>query len=229
MAKLYFYYGAMDAGKTTILVQSAHNYESRGLSTLVLKPEIDDRETNEPVIVNRTGLSRPAVIIPRSATQEDLTHLLLDAIREDPVSAVIIDESHFLTVDQIKWADFVSCVYDIPVLCYGLRTASTGEVFPSSAWLLGNAERLREVVTMCGCGSAASKVLRIVDGEPDFGGDLIHVGGNETYTSVCRKCYWLAKHNSIKRMYEYWQRNHAFRLAYRMDLLEDEPMPNVME
>lgn len=229
MAKLYFYYGAMDAGKTTILVQSAYNYESRGLGTLVLKPEIDDRETTDPRIVNRTGLSRPAVIIPRNATQTDLTHLLLDAIREEPVSAVIIDESHFLTLDQIQWVDFVSCVYDIPVMCFGLRTASTGAVFPSSAWLLGNADRLREVVTMCGCGSAASKVLRMVDGKPDFGGELIHVGGNETYTSVCRKCHWLAKHHSIGKMDERWNTARAYQLGYRMDLLEDEPMPNVME
>jgi thymidine kinase len=188
MAKLYFYYSAMNAGKTTTLLQSSHNYAERGMSTLLLKPQIDDREGTTR-ITSRIGLEGDAYCF--SAT-EDLYRFVGQHHESETVHCLLVDEGQFLTAPQVEQLGDVVDRLGIPVLVYGIRTDFQGELFAGSSKLLALADELREIKTICHCGSKATMVARLgTDGRPMRTGAQIQVGGNETYVSMCRK-HWKA-------------------------------------
>ena len=191
MAKLYFYYSAMNAGKTTTLLQSSHNYAERGMSTLLLKPQIDDREGTTR-ITSRIGLEGDAYCF--SAT-EDLYRFVEQHQESETLHCLLVDEGQFLTTLQVEQLGEIVDRMQIPVLVYGIRTDFQGELFEGSRKLLALADELREIKTICHCGSKATMVVRLgADGLPMRTGAQIHVGGNETYLSMCRK-HWKAALN----------------------------------
>ncbi|MEL2242613.1 thymidine kinase [Leclercia adecarboxylata] len=186
MAQLYFYYSAMNAGKSTALLQSSYNYQERGMRTVVYTAEIDDRFGTGKVS-SRIGLSSPARLF------NPLTNLL-DEIRaeaaDQAVHCVLVDESQFLTRQQVHELSEVVDELDIPVLCYGLRTDFRGELFIGSQYLLAWSDKLVELKTICFCGRKASMVLRLdQSGKPYAEGEQVVIGCNERYVSVCRKHY----------------------------------------
>lgn len=186
MAQLYFYYSAMNAGKSTALLQSSYNYQERGMRTLVYTAEIDNR-FGAGKVSSRIGLSSPAMLYS-AASQLDV-EIAREHARQ-PVHCVLVDESQFLTREQVKALSDVVDNLDIPVLCYGLRTDFLGELFSGSQYLLAWADKLVELKTVCHCGRKASMVLRLdSDGKPFKEGEQVVIGGNERYISVCRKHY----------------------------------------
>ena len=183
MAKLYFYYSAMNAGKTTTLLQSAYNYRERGMNTLVLKPSIDDRHTTTKVR-SRVGLETDAFCF---SSEDDLLILAQKINKKTPLSCVLLDEAQFLKKKQVFELGEVVDKLKIPVLTYGLRTDFKGELFEGSLNLLAWADELIEIKTVCHCGKKAIMVLRIDEnGDPLIDGKQILIGGNDTYISVCR-------------------------------------------
>lgn len=186
MAKLYFYYSAMNAGKTTTLLQSSHNYAERGMSTLLLKPQIDDREGTTR-ITSRIGLEGDAYCF---GVTEDLYRFVEQHHASETLHCLLVDEGQFLTALQVEQLGEIVDRMKIPVLVYGIRTDFQGELFEGSRKLLALADELREIKTICHCGSKATMVVRLgVDGRPMRTGAQIQVGGNETYISMCRK-HW---------------------------------------
>ncbi|WP_033746726.1 thymidine kinase [Pantoea sp. NGS-ED-1003] len=186
MAQLYFYYSAMNAGKSTALLQSSYNYQERGMRTLVYTAEIDDR-FGAGKVSSRIGLSSPAALF-NAQTQLD-EEIAAEHARQ-PVHCVLVDECQFLTRDQVKALSDVVDNMDIPVLCYGLRTDFRGELFGGSQYLLAWADKLVELKTVCHCGRKAGMVLRLdAEGRPYSEGEQVVIGGNERYISVCRKHY----------------------------------------
>lgn len=184
MAKLFFYYSAMNAGKSTVLLQSSYNYRERGMRTLLLTPEIDNRD-GEGWIYSRIGLRAEAT--PFSPVQ-DLFSIVSSEHESAQVDCVLVDEAQFLTRKQVGQLCDVADELEIPVLTYGLRTDFRGDLFEGSQFLLAWADTLNEIKTICHCGSKATMVLRIgPDGEPVKEGSQIEVGGNERYLSVCRR------------------------------------------
>ncbi|SFN46445.1 thymidine kinase [Izhakiella capsodis] len=186
MAQLYFYYSAMNAGKSTALLQSSYNYQERGMRTLVYTAEIDDRFGSGKVS-SRIGLVSPANLYnPQTSLFEQIT----EAHASETVNCVLIDECQFLTKQQVKALSDVVDFLDIPVLCYGLRTDFSGELFSGSQYLLAWADKLVELKTVCYCGRKAGMVLRLDEnGVPFREGEQVVIGGNERYVSVCRKHY----------------------------------------
>ena len=183
MAKLYFYYSAMNAGKTTTLLQSRHNYAERGMNALVLKPKIDNR-SGEGRVRSRIGIEAEATEIDGTV---DLYQLVIVKNDESPVHCVLVDEAQFLTAEQVGQLTEVVDRLDVPVLAYGLRTDFLGELFEGSRQLLALSDELREIKTVCHCGRKATMVVRFDSaGNPVRGGDQIQIGGNETYVSMCR-------------------------------------------
>ena len=184
MAKLYFYYSAMNAGKTTTLVQSAYNYRERGMNTLVLKPEIDERYSSS-IVRSRIGLETDAKTI---SAKDNLLLLIEKTNRKNPLSCVLLDEAQFLTKSQVFSLGEIVDRLEIPVLAYGLRSDFRGELFEGSLHLLAWADELVEIKTICHCGKKAGMVLRLNEkGEPINVGDQVKIGGNDIYVSVCRK------------------------------------------
>jgi len=184
VAKLYFYYSAMNAGKTTNLLQSRHNYAERGMNTLVVKPRIDSR-SGENRVRSRIGLEADAVDVDPSV---NLLDLVVDTCARQPIHCVLVDESQFLSTEQVDQLTEVVDRLDVPVLAYGLRTDFLGELFEGSRQLLALADELREIKTGCHCGRKATMVVRFDDkGQPLRSGDQIKIGGNETYVSMCRR------------------------------------------
>ncbi len=186
MAKLYFYYSAMNAGKSTVLLQSSHNYHERGMKTLLLTPAINQRD-GMGKIASRIGLTKDA----ESFKQEDDLRLLIHRTHEQaPIACVLIDEAQFLTRPQVEQLAIVADQAGIPVLCYGIRTDFKGNLFPGSAALLGWADNLIELKTICHCGRKATMNLRTdAEGEPIKEGEQVEIGGNERYVAMCRKCF----------------------------------------
>ncbi|MHA0999214.1 thymidine kinase [Leclercia pneumoniae] len=186
MAQLYFYYSAMNAGKSTALLQSSYNYQERGMRTVVYTAEIDDRFGSGKVS-SRIGLSSPARLYnPQTSLLEDIR---AEHARQ-PIHCVLVDESQFLTRQQVHELSEVVDELDIPVLCYGLRTDFRGELFIGSQYLLAWSDKLVELKTICFCGRKASMVLRLdQNGKPYAEGEQVVIGGNERYVSVCRKHY----------------------------------------
>ena len=184
MAKLYFYYSAMNAGKTTTLIQSAYNYHERGMNTLVIKPEIDDRYSSS-IVRSRIGLETDAVIFKAKV---DLFLLTEKTNKQYPLSCVLLDEAQFLAKSQVFSLGEIVDRLDIPVLAYGLRSDFRGELFEGSLHLLAWADELVEIKTICHCGKKAGMVLRLDEnGKPVSVGDQVKIGGNDIYVSVCRK------------------------------------------
>ena len=184
MAKLYFYYSAMNAGKTTTLLQSAHNYRERGMRTLILTPQLDDRH-GRGVVASRIGLKARGRVFSRN---EDL----FDLVREDiaangALHCVLVDEAQFLNKSQAWQLSDVVDKLRIPVLAYGLRTDFRGEPFEGSQYLLAWADELAEIKTICHSGKKATMVVRVDDhGRAVTEGPQVEIGGNERYVSVSR-------------------------------------------
>lgn len=186
MAQLYFYYSAMNAGKSTALLQSSYNYHERGMRSLVYTAEIDNR-FGAGKVSSRIGLSSPAFLYN---DETKLDEEIAAEHAKQPVHCVLVDESQFLTREQVKALSDVVDNLDIPVLCYGLRTDFRGELFVGSQYLLAWADKLVELKTICHCGRKASMVLRLdAKGKPFSEGEQVVIGGNERYISVCRNHY----------------------------------------
>jgi len=184
MAKLYFYYSAMNAGKTTTLLQSAHNYRERGMRVLILTPALDDR-AGRGRVASRIGLESSAEAF---APEDDL----LAWVRRDVAAAgrlhcVLVDEAQFLRKPQVWQLSEVVDGLGIPVLCYGLRTDFRGELFEGSQYLLAWADEMHEIKTICHSGAKATMTVRVDDsGHAVHDGPQVEIGGNERYLSVSR-------------------------------------------
>lgn len=190
MAKLYFNYSAMNAGKTTIMLQSSYNYHERGMRTLLIKPSVDTRETSHAEIISRIGLSAQAdVICPKT----DLEKHIRKAHLEAPLDCVLVDEAQFLSEEQVWQLSRVADVMRLPIMCYGLRTDFRGKLFPGSAALLAIADNIKEIKTLCWCGRKATMTLRVSkSGTAVTRGAQVEIGGNDRYVTLCRK-HWVAK------------------------------------
>jgi thymidine kinase len=184
MAKLYFYYSAMNAGKTTTLLQSAHNYRERGMRVLILTPWLDDR-AGSGVVASRIGLQAQGNVFIRG---DDLQRLVqADIAANGALHCVLVDEAQFLSKAQAWQLSDVVDVLRIPVLCYGLRTDFRGELFEGSQALLAWADELVEIKTICHSGSKATMTVRVDDhGRALHSGPQVQIGGNERYLSVSR-------------------------------------------
>jgi len=193
MAKVYFYYSAMNAGKSTVLLQSSHNYRERGMNTLLLTPEIDKR-AGAGRIASRIGLEKEAESFSR---ESDLFVRIAQLTDQASLACVLIDEAQFLTTAQVRQLCRVADELDIPVLGYGLRTDFRGDLFEGSAALLGWADTLNEIKTICHCGRKATMNLRLgPDGRAVNDGDQIEIGGNGRYVAMCRRHFAKALHAS---------------------------------
>lgn len=186
MAKLYFHYSTMNAGKTTLLLQASHNYRERGMETYLLTAQMDTR-VGQGRIGSRIGIGADADTF---ATHENIFAKIERRLVEGPCACVFIDEAQFLTPNQV-W-ELARAVDDlgVPVMCYGLRVDFQGKLFPGSATLLALADEMREIRTICHCGKKATMVIRQDEtGKALIDGDQIQIGGNETYVSLCRR-HW---------------------------------------
>ncbi|MCD2180368.1 thymidine kinase [Rhizobium sp. C1] len=183
MAKFYFSYSTMNAGKSTMLLQASYNYQERGMRTVILIAAFDDR-AGRGRVSSRIGLSADA--IPFQA-QDDLKLLIEELLKDGPIACIFIDEAQFLTPEQVWQLARVVDRLNIPVMAYGLRTDFRGKLFPGSQELLAIADELREVRTICHCGRKATMVVRQDEaGRVLKDGAQIEVGGNEKYVSFCR-------------------------------------------
>ena len=188
MAKLYFYYSAMNAGKTTSLLQSAYNYRERGMRTLILTPALDNRHgesEGESVVASRIGLKADA---QRFGALENLLSLVeADIAARGTLHCAFVDEAQFLTRAQVWQISDVVDRLNVPVLAFGLRTDFRGELFEGSQYLLAWADNLEEIKTICHSGRKATMVVRVDDhGRAVTDGPQVEIGGNERYVSVSR-------------------------------------------
>ncbi|OQP84873.1 thymidine kinase [Xanthomonas phaseoli pv. syngonii LMG 9055] len=184
MAKLYFYYSAMNAGKTTTLLQSAHNYRERGMRTLILTPKLDHR-AGSGVVASRIGLRADGRIFERGTELQQLVER--DIYNDGALHCVLVDEAQFLSRAQVWQLSEVVDRLRIPVLCYGLRTDFRGELFEGSQFLLAWADELEEIKTICHSGSKATMTVRVdAHGHTVQDGPQVEIGGNERYVSVSR-------------------------------------------
>lgn len=185
MSKLYFRYGAMNSGKTTLLLQVAHNYEERGMKVVILKPSIDTK--GDDMLVTRIGLKRKAdhLIDPDEKLSNYLNTLDKDIV------CILVDEAQFLTRDQVDELFMYAKLKNTPVICYGLRSDFKSMAFPGSLRLFEVADVLEELITICRCGKRAKFNGRKVNGEFTSSGDQVAIDGeNEIeYESLCGKCY----------------------------------------
>src|ERR1051326_1169697 len=184
MAKLYFYYASMNAGKSTVLLQSSYNYRERGMRTLLFTPSIDTRYGTGR-IESRIGLRSGAISLRE-------TDNILARVRAEhatqPVACVLIDEAQFLTAEQAWQLTDIADGLDIPVLCYGLRTDFQGKLFPGSGALLALADDLTEIKAICHCGRKATMNLRLdANGLAVKDGAQVEIGGNDRYVAMCRR------------------------------------------
>lgn len=185
MAKLYFYYSAMNAGKSTTLLQSSYNYQERGMDTLLFAPKFDDR-FGEPAIYSRIGLKQNAILF--GADLDLFKETEKGQQQSDNLCCVLIDEAHFLTKAHVAQLVMITKKLKVPVLCYGLRSDFLGEPFEGSRYLMAWAEEIIEIKTICHCGSKAIMNMRIdAEGHPVSAGAQVQIGGNESYISVCMK------------------------------------------
>lgn len=189
MAQLYFSYASMNAGKSTHLLSVAHNYKERGMQTLIMKPAIDTRDS-ESEVVSRIGIRANAVPITESM---NITNYFRYAMSTEDIHCVLIDEAQFLTQDHVMQLCEIVDKHQCPVMCYGLRTDFRGELFEGSKALFQCADKLMELKGVCHCGRKATMVARIdSDGNAVTDGDVVELGGEDKYVSLCRK-HWLEK------------------------------------
>ena len=183
MAKLYFYYASMNAGKSTTLLQADFNYRERGMTTMVWTAELDTRSAG--LVRSRIGLDAGAHLY---RPDTDLFAEISEQHAKTPLSCVLLDEAQFLTPEQVWQLAALADRLGIPVLCYGLRTDFQGELFPGSAALLGIADALVELKAVCHCGRKATMNLRVTeDGSAVKEGAQTEIGGNDRYVALCRK------------------------------------------
>ena len=189
MAKLYFYYSSMNAGKSTLLLQSSYNYQEMGMKTMLFTAALDDR-FGDPKIGSRIGLEAAATLYGQD---DDLLAQVEAQHGLEAISCVFVDEAQFLTTTQVDQLSDVADVLSIPVITYGLRTDFQGQLFPGSQRLLAIADEMREVKTICHCGRKATMVVRLDDaGKAIRDGEQVGIGGNDRYVSVCR-AHWKEK------------------------------------
>ena len=189
MAKLYFRYGAMNCGKSTHLLQVAHNYEERGMDVVLLKPSVDKK--GEDRVVSRLGAERKvdALVAP----DDSIMDILEEQINEkNNIKCILVDESQFLNRNQVDELLFFATEIDIPVICYGLRTDFKMNGFPGATRLLEVASSIEEMKTICECGKKATVNGRFVNGVLTNEGEQVAIDGfdNVTYKSMCPKCYY---------------------------------------
>ncbi len=185
MAKVRFYYSAMNAGKTTLLLQSSYNYQERGMKTLLFCPLLDDRY-GVGVITSRIGLANPAITFSSSFNFYDFVEQA--ALAGEKPACVLVDEAHFLTKSQVFELTQIADQLNIPVLAYGLRSDFLGEPFEGSKYLLAWAEELNEIKTICHCGRKATMNARINEkGKRVKEGAQVKIGGNDLYVSLCHR------------------------------------------
>ena len=186
MAKLYFHYSTMNAGKSTILLQASYNYRERGMATYLLTAGVDTR-AGEGRIGSRIGISAEAEVF---GPADDLFGRIAEKRAAGPLDCVFVDEAQFLTEEQVWQLARAVDDLSVPVMCYGLRVDFLGKLFPGSAALLALADEMREVRTICHCGKKATMVVRKgPDGTVARDGEQVQIGGNETYVSLCRR-HW---------------------------------------
>ncbi|NNF51457.1 MAG: thymidine kinase [Gammaproteobacteria bacterium] len=192
MAKLYFYYSSMNAGKSTALLQSSYNYKERGMDTLVFAPAIDSR-AGAGKVKSRIGLESPAVNFSHS---DNLFDIAEQKLKRQPVHCVMVDEAQFLTREQVFQLGEVTDRLEIPVLAFGIRTDFQGEPFEGSKYLLAWADNLKELKAICHCGKKATMVIRMdSDGNTVTEGAQVEIGGNDRYISMCRRHFKESFHN----------------------------------
>ena len=186
MAKLYFHYSTMNAGKSTLLLQASYNYRERGMDTYLITAKLDDR-AGKGRIGSRIGIGAEADTFQPG---DDLFARLEARLAEGPVACVFIDEAQFLEPEQVWQLARAVDDLNVPVMCYGLRVDFQGKLFPGSATLLALADEMREARTICHCGKKATMVVRMDDqGNVLVDGDQVQIGGNERYVSLCRR-HW---------------------------------------
>ncbi len=184
MAKLYFNYSTMNAGKSAVLLQASHNYRENNMDTYLLTARVDDR-AGKGRIASRIGISAEADVF---SAGEDLFAKIKLRLSRGSVASIFVDEAQFLSPDQVWQLARVVDDLGVPVLCYGLRVDFQGNLFPGSATLLALADEMREVRTICHCGKKATMVIRVDEnGEAVREGAQIEVGGNDRYVSLCRR------------------------------------------
>ncbi len=186
MAKLYFNYSTMNAGKSTVLLQASHNYRERGMDTYLMTAAIDGR-AGAGRIASRIGISAQA---DSFSPEDDVFTMIRDRLDQGPVACVFVDEAQFLSEPQVWQLARAVDDLNVPVLAYGLRVDFQGKLFPGSAALLALADEMREVRTICKCGRKATMVIRQDEnGRTITEGAQVQIGGNETYVSLCRR-HW---------------------------------------
>ena len=184
MAKLYFYYASMNAGKSTTLLQADFNYRERGMATMLFTAAIDDR-FESGTITSRIGLAAPATMFDAGT---DIAGAVTTRHGETPLACVLVDEAQFLAASQVDQLAWIADSAGIPVLAYGLRTDFQGQLFAGSARLLALADALIEIKSVCQCGRKAIMNLRVDDaGLPIARGAQTEIGGNDRYIALCRR------------------------------------------
>ena len=180
MAKLYFRYSAMNAGKSTALLQVAHNYEEQGQKVKLYTAAIDDRY----------GVGR---ITSRLGPQRSVDVFTLDTnfLEAPAVACVLVDEAQFLSTEQVKQLHQLAQVHRVPVICYGLRSDFRGDPFPGSAYLMALADDIEEIKNICTCGKKATMNIRVDEqGRRIRDGEQVSIGGNESYRQACGRCFY---------------------------------------
>ncbi|MBT7651236.1 MAG: thymidine kinase [Opitutae bacterium] len=187
MAKLYFHYSSMNAGKSTALLQADHNYFERGMNSLLFTARLDDRE-GVGVISSRIGIKKGALTFEKG---DELFAIIEGEQKRTGLDCVLIDEAQFLSREQVMQLNRVVDELGIPVLTYGIRTDFQGKVFEGSKFLMGWADEIKEIKTVCHCGKKATMNARVnKDGRMETDGEQIEIGGNERYISLCRRCFY---------------------------------------
>ena len=184
MAKLYFHYSSMNAGKSTALLQANHNYIERGMNTMIFT-SINDQRFKESEINSRIGLSAKSNIF---SDLVNLRKVIEKSHKKKTIHCILIDEAQFLTKEHVRELGLVVDKLNIPVLTYGIRTDFKGELFEGSKYLLAWSDTIKEIKTVCHCGNKATMVVRISDnGSIESEGEQLEIGGNERYIPLCRK------------------------------------------
>lgn len=191
MAKLFFKYGAMNSGKTTILLQTAHNYEERGLKILLLKPSKDLKA--EDCVESRLGIKRKVDYLI-----DENTSIIKIISKQKDISCILVDEAQFLMPYQVDELLRITTDYDIPVICFGLRTDFKTNGFPGSIRLLEIAHNIEEMKTICRCGKKATLNARFVNNKLVTEGEQVAIDGfdNVTYVAMCPKCFFKLKNDA---------------------------------
>lgn len=186
MAQLYYRYSTMGAGKSIEVQKVAFNYEEKGQNPLIFTSALDNRFAEEGIVASRIGLQRKAIAVHDDMNLYDVVKEYNDLFRVD---AVIIDECQFLKKHHVLELTDIVDDLNIPVMCYGLKSDFRNELFEGSYWLLAMSDKIEEIKTVCWCGKKALTNARLVDGKVVYEGEQIQVGGNESYTALCRKHY----------------------------------------